>query len=251
MALAHRIIPVLLARGQMLVKGKQYNSGRIIGNVQQAAEINQARGVDEMVVLDVAATLRRSIPDYELIRNLTAKCFMPIAAGGGVTSVEQVRLLLANGADKVVIGTAAMETPELISQCAQRFGSQAVVVSVDVVHDVNNWYVATRCGSQVYFQSAVSFAKEMEARGAGEILLNSVKNDGMLCGYDIGIIRKVAKALSIPVIASGGCGSYEHMHRALTAGACAVAAGSFFQWTDATPRGAAEYLAKKGWVTRL
>lgn len=251
MGLAIRIIPVLLTRNQMLVKGKQFNSSRIVGNALQAAEINQAREVDEMLVLDVSATLRGSVPNYQLIRSLTEKCFMPIAAGGGVREMGHIQQLLANGADKVVICTAAIEKPELIKEASKKFGAQAVVVAIDVIHDVNHHYVATRCGTEIYFQSAVAFAKEMEALGAGELIVTGVKNDGMMGGYDLGIIKKIAKAVNIPVIANGGCGSYEHMHRALQAGASAVAAGALFQWTECTPRGAAEYLAKKGWETRL
>jgi cyclase len=251
MGLAVRIIPVLLARNRMLVKGKQFKSDRIVGNVQQAAEINQAREVDEMVVLDVSATEKGSIPNYQLIRSLTEKCFMPIAVGGGITELEHIRLLLANGADKVVIGTAAIENPDFIREASKRFGAQAIVIAVDAVHDVNNWYIACRNAKQIYFQSAVSFAEEMERLGAGEIMLTSVKNEGMMGGYDLGLIKKVAKAVSVPVIANGGCGTYEHMRRALAAGASAVAAGAMFQWTENTPKGAAEYLASKGLETRL
>ena len=251
MGLARRIIPVLLARNKMLVKGKQFNSSRIVGNVQQAAEIHQAREVDEMLVLDVSATPRGSVPNYLLIKSLTEKCFMPIAVGGGITAPEHVRMLLANGADKVVISTAAYENPSLIRECAAKFGNQAIVIAIDVTYDVNDWYVTTNCGGTVHMYSAVAFAKEMENCGAGELIVTGVKNDGMMGGYDLGILKKVAKAVNIPVIANGGCGSYDHMHRALQAGASAVAAGAFFQWADATPRGAAEYLAKKGWETRL
>lgn len=251
MALAHRIIPVLLMRGGQLVKGRLYNSDRVVGNVQQAAEIYQARGVDELIVLDVAATLRGHQPDLVMLRKLTEKCFMPITYGGGITSVEQVRKILASGADKVVIGTAAYEDPGLITRCAKKFGSQAICVSVDADFDGHGWFMSTRCGTVQHFFSPLAFAQDMEDRGAGELIVNAVKNDGMMCGYDLAIIRKIAKAVSVPVIASGGCGNYNHMHKALTAGASAVAAGAMFQFLDLTPRGAAEYLAAKGWEVRL
>lgn len=251
MGLAHRVIPVLLMRGSHLVKGKQFDSSRIVGNIYQAAEIHQARGVDEMVILDVAATTRGFGPDFLAMKELTRKCFMPIAVGGGVTTVTDVRELLANGADKVVIGTAAIEDPDLIGRCARKFGSQAVVVAVDVVYTGDNWFVTYRNGSRTETYSPVAFAQDMQARGAGELIVTAIKNDGMMNGYDLGLIRKIAKAVNIPVVASGGAGTYEDMHKALKCGASAVAAGAMFLWTDSTPRGAAEYLAEKGWEMRL
>lgn len=251
MSLTKRIIPVLLTRDGMLVKGKQFNSARVVGNVQQAAEIHQAREVDEMLVLDVGATRCHQTPDYGMVKRLTEKCFMPIAVGGGIRTIEHVRALLANGADKVVLGTVAMDDPKLIRTLADKFGSQAVVVAIDAVCEGNGWCITSRCGSETHFYSAVAFAKAMERAGAGELIVTNIKNDGMLRGYDIGLIKAIAKEVNIPVIANGGCGSYEHMHRALAAGASAVAAGAFFQWSDCTPLGAAQYLADKGWEVRL
>lgn len=251
MSLAHRIIPVLLMRDGMLVKGKKFNSQRVVGNIQQAAEIHQARGVDELIVLDVTATLNMREPNTAMIERLTEKCFMPIAAGGGVNCMEHVRNLIKNGADKVVIGTAAYDDPGFVTRAADKFGSQAIVVAIDVKYDGYNWCVATRCGSESKFYSPVAFAENMALHGAGELIVTCIDNDGMMNGYELGLIRKITKAVDIPVIANGGCGEYEHMHRALKAGASAVAAGAMFQWTDATPRGAAEYLSKKGWEVRL
>lgn len=252
MSLARRIIPVMLTRDGLLVKGKQFNSQRAVGNVMQAAEIYQMRQVDELVVLDVGATAR-GYPDVEMIKNLTERCFMPIAAGGGVNCLEHVRELLANGADKVVIGTAAFKTASLVRDAAKKFGSQAIVVAVDTIYDPNcsNWFLTTNCGAETHFYSPVQFAKDMEFHGAGELIVTNVLNDGMMKGYDLGLIRKIAKAVSIPVIANGGCGTYDHMDRALKAGASAVASGAMFQFLDLTPAGAAEYLADKGWEVRL
>lgn len=250
MGLAHRIIPVLLMRGSHLVKGKQFDSTRIVGNIYQAAEIHQARGVDEMVILDVAATARGFGPDYLAVKELTRKCFMPIAVGGGIRTVTDVRGLLANGADKVVIGAAAIEEPDLIGRCARKFGSQAIVVAVDATFIGSNWFITYRNGSRTELYSPVAFAKDMESRGAGELIVTSINNDGMMNGYDLNLVRKVAKAVDIPVVANGGAGNYEDMHKALKAGASAVAAGAMFLWAEATPRGAAEYLTEKGWEMR-
>lgn len=251
MSLAHRIIPVLLMRDGMLVKGKMFDSQRVVGNIQQAAEIHQARGVDELIVLDVQCGLHGIAPDIQTVKKLTDKCFMPIAAGGGITTIEQVHDLIANGADKVVIGTAAYDNPAFITRCAKHFGSQAITVAIDAIFDGHGWGVATRCGSKHNFYSPVTFAEEMESRGAGELIVTGVRNDGMMGGYDLAITRKIAKAVSIPVIANGGAGTYEHMHRVLNVGADAVAAGAMFQFLDCTPRGAAEYLFEKGWEVRL
>lgn len=251
MGLARRIIPVLLMRDSELVKGKMFDSSRVVGHIQQAADIYQARGVDELIVLDVGATLKKRPPDFELIRRLTDSCFMPVAAGGGIRNIRHVRDLLANGADKVVIGTCALTRRHLVAQCADKFGSQAITVAVDCRYDGHGWFVTSRCGTETWCWSPVDFAKEMERQGAGELIVTGILNEGMMGGYDIPLIRKIAKEVSIPVIANGGCGSYEHMHKALKAGADAVAAGAAFQFLDMTPRGAAEYLAAKGWETRL
>jgi cyclase len=251
MGLAHRVIPVLLKRGSFLVKGKKFDSRRVVGNVYQAASIYQARGVDELIVIDVGVTMNAMEPDYEAIKILTHDCFMPITVGGGIKSIDHVRRLLASGADKVVIGTGIFEDPTLVQKCARKFGSQAITVAIDVTYDGFNWFLTSRCGTETHFFSPVTFAEIQASKGAGELIVTSINNDGMMCGYDLGLIRKIAKAVDIPVIANGGAGTYRHMHSALKAGASAVAAGAMFQWTDQTPHGAAEYLAEKGWEMRL
>ena len=251
MSLAHRIIPVLLMRNGNLVKGKRFDSTRIVGNIFQAAEIHQARGVDEMLVLDVGATIKGLGPNYSIIRELTERCFMAITVGGGITCGDHVRELMNNGADKVVLGTIAYDDRSVVTRLANKFGSQAISIAIDVLFDGYSWCVVTHCGTRPHFFSPVAFAAEMESRGAGELIVTAIRNDGMMNGYDLGLIRKIAKEVSIPVVANGGCGSYEHMHRALKAGASAVAAGAFFQWTEGTPKGAAEYLNEKGWEVRL
>lgn len=250
MSLAKRIIPVLLARDGMLVKGKQFNSGRVVGYVQQAAEIHQGREVDEMLVLDVNATLCGRDPDYEMVKGLTEKCFMPIAVGGGVQTIEHVRRLLASGADKVVIGSYAHNHLKEIDVLAGKFGSQAIVVAIDAVKTASGWVPTSHCGREQYPYCAVTYAMALENSGVGEIIVTNIKNDGMMKGYDLSLIRAISERVDVPIIANGGCGTYEHMHQALKMGASAVAAGAMFQFLDLTPKGAAEYLAKKGWVTR-
>lgn len=252
MALAKRIIPVLLAREGNLVKGKQFDSSRVVGNALQAANIHAARGVDELVVLDVGATRFKRGPDIEFMRKLAEECHIPVAVGGGVHEVWHVKELLANGADKVIIGAEATRNPEFITECADKFGSQAITVAVNIHRSPDltpRWHVNGYGTIRGY--DALWFIKLMQARGAGELFLNCIDYDGMMKGYDLKLIAKVTEIAKVPIIICGGAGKYLDMHQALRTGADAVAAGALFQFTDATPRGAAEYLAKKGWEVRL
>lgn len=236
MMLAVRIIPTLLHRGETLVKGKQFQSWRSVGHVQQAARIHAMRGVDELIILDIGATPEGRHPDFALVEKLTDGNFCPVTVGGGVKTVEDVKLLLRAGADKVAIGKCAVNNYFFLRAVASAVGSQAVVASLDVRN--GSWWIAES-------------AALLESRGAGEILLTSIDREGMMEGYDLDLIKAVSEAVSIPVIAHGGCGTYQHMLEAIQAGASAVAAGAMFQFTDNTPRGAAEYLAAKGIEVRL
>ena len=228
--LAHRIIPTLLYRGTTLVKGKGFDSTRSCGNIMQAAKIYSSREVDELILLDVSATPEGRTPNYSMIEKICEDNFSPITVGGGVKSVDDVQRLLNAGADKVAIGTKY----DIITECADRFGNQAIVASMNVTD-----------------QDAAMECLALEAMGAGEILLNSVERDGTMRGYDLDLIKRVCEAVEIPVIASGGCSGYEDMINALKAGASAVAAGALFQFTDCTPRGAAQYLHEHGVEVRI
>lgn len=244
-----RIIPTLLCRGRELVKGERFNSWRRVGTVMQAARVHQMRGVDELLLLDIDATVSGRGPDFDLIRDLTDECFMPITIGGGVRCVEDIQELLAAGADKVALNTTAFENPPLILEASRRFGAQAIVVSIDHAQDGT---VAIKSGTKPTSRDAVGWAIGAAYCGAGEIILSSIDRDGTMTGYDRTLIEKVSSAVSIPVIASGGCAGYADMAAILeSTEAHAVAAGALFQFTDATPRGAAEYLADKGFAVRL
>jgi cyclase len=247
MPLATRIIPTLLNRGGSLVKGRGFNHGRIIGHTLQAIRIYQGRGVDELIYLDVGATPAGRGPDVDLVSKFAHECFMPLTIGGGIRTLDHASQLIANGADKITVGTAAVEDPSLISAIAAKYGSQAVVVSIDV----KNGTVATHCGTVGQDLEPVSWAREVERRGAGEILLNVVERDGTLTGYDLDLIGSITDAVRLPVIACGGAGTYAHMKQALDAGAHAVAASALFCFTDATPQGAARYLDQHGYPVRL
>jgi len=232
--LAHRIIPVMLQRGSTLVKGRQFNSWRSVGHAQQAVAIHQARGVDELIYLDIGATPEGRGPDLENVRRLTAGCFMPITVGGGVRSMADVRGLLEAGADKIAIRTAG---PKLIEEAARVVGCQAIVAALDVRPED--------------YPTAWRKARELADAGAGEILLTSVEREGMMEGYDLELIHSVSTVVDVPVIAHGGAGTYAHLADAIHAGASAVAAGSMFQFTDQTPREAAQYLHINGIEARV
>ena len=230
MTLATRIIPTLLVRGRQLVKGKQFNSWRSVGDALQAMKIHQARGVDEIIYLDIAATPEGRGPDLKMVELMTRDCFCPITVGGGVRSVSDVQDLLNAGADKVAIKTAAYQNYHLVRDLADKFGSQAIVVAVDYIEAEAPWPIAMN----------------FEDQGAGEILLTCVDREGTMRGYDLSNVEEVVAYLDIPVIAHGGCSGYEDMCNAIQAGASAVAAGALFQFTDCTPRGAADYLSERG-----
>jgi imidazole glycerol-phosphate synthase subunit HisF len=247
-----RVIPTLLYKDFGLVKGVRFDSWRHIGSPMQAIKVYNMRGVDELVFLDVAATPNDRTPDFDLIDDLADDCFMPMAVGGGVRGVDNVRRLLQVGADKVVVGTIAVERPQVVAEAAARFGSQCIVVSIDTTAVAGATAVAIRCGTVPVERSPVDLAREMEQLGAGEILLTSIDRDGTMEGYDVETIAMVSEAVSIPVIASGGAGTYEHMAVALReGGASAVAAASMFQFTQHTPMEAKLYLRQQGFPVRL
>ena len=239
--LAHRVIPTVLLRGQQLVKGKQFQSWRSVGHAAQAARIYAARGCDEIILLDIAATPEGRGPDLDMVRVWTENNFSPITVGGGVRSADDVRALLAAGADKVAIGTCV----GIIDECARRFGSQAVVLSIDC------YYVPAFRDWDVGGYRAVDWAKICAEQGAGEILLTSIDREGTIEGYDLDLIRKVSAAVDIPVIAHGGCGTPQHMLEAIQAGASAVAVGAMFQFTDVTPKDCARYLVAHDVAARV
>lgn len=245
--LATRIIPSVLCRGRLLVKGERFNSWRTVGMAAQAVRIHQQRGVDELCLLDIGATPENRGPDLKMVEELSECCFSPLAVGGGVRTAQHVRDLLNAGADKVVIGTAAWEVPNLVREVADLVGCQAIVVAVDV----RDHRVVVRCGGQQIDLNPVDYARAAEKCGAGEILLTSVENEGRMVGYDLDLIAEVSRAVGIPVIAHGGCSGGDDMAAAVKAGASACAAGALFQFTDTTPRDCADALNGYGIPARI
>ena len=243
-----RIIPTLLYRDFGLVKGVRFDSRRAVGSAMQAIKVYNLRGVDELVFLDVTATLQERSPDLELVDELADDCFMPLAVGGGVRTVDDVGRLLSVGADKVVMNTVLVEDPDVVRQSAERYGSQCVVASIDVRRDGDGRPVAwTRSATVDTGRSPVDLARAAEQLGAGEILLTSIDRDGTMEGYDLDVTREVSRAVGIPVIASGGAGNYDDLAAAVQQGeASAVAAAAIFHFTQQTPMEAKHHLGGLG-----
>ena len=246
-----RVIPTLLHKDFGLVKGVAFDGRRAVGSPMQAVKVYEMRGVDELVFLDVAATPNGRSPDLALIDELADECFMPLTVGGGVTSVDDVGRLLQVGADKVCIGTAAVEQPGLVERAASRFGSQCIVVSVDTRRRGDEVEVVTRCGTARAEWSLEHVVRSMEQAGAGELLVQSVDRDGTMTGYDLDVLGRVAGVSTLPLIASGGAGTYHHMVEVLEIeGVGAVAAASMFHFTEQTPMGAKDALRSAGFPVR-
>lgn len=229
--LAKRIIPTILHKNGQLVKGQRFVNDRVIGRALQAARIHAMRGVDELMILDVGW----GEPSYKIVKSLSEHNFSPITVGGGIKTVEHVKELLRSGADKVCL-PALKTRAELIKEISEKFGKSTLCVSIDISGDKS---------------SIMDLVYSMEKLGSGEILLQSLEREGTLAGYDLNLIGNVCKNTPLPVIASSGCSGYKDMYHAIQAGADAVAAGALFQFTDSTPKEAAQYLHSKGVEVRL
>ena len=243
-----RVIPTLLWKDVGLVKGVSFDSWRRVGTVLPSIKVYNTREVDELILLDITANKTDREPDYAAIADLSAECFVPLTFGGGIRDIDSIRRVLQAGADKVAINTAAFENPKLISEAADRFGSQCVVISLDVRKESDGHYQCySHSGTKPTDKEVVTWAKEVERLGAGEILLTSIERDGTMLGYDCDLVRMVSEAVHIPVIASGGAGNYQHMLDVLQKGrASAVAAASIFHFTEMTPLEAKMFLGSHG-----
>jgi cyclase len=243
-----RVMPCLTIKNKRLVKSVQFDEHRNIGSYVAAARVFNGRDVDEMVVLDLDA--REQGIDPLILQEITKECFMPLAVGGGVKTIEDVQRLLDLGADKVVVNSGAIERPELIREASARFGAQCVVLSIDAKRVGDRWEVFSQSGRVATGLDPVTWAKQAQELGAGEIFLTSIDHDGVMEGYATELIQAVSQAVGIPVIASGGAGKAEHCLAAVQAGASAVCAASVFQYTQVTPRNIKDFLAQNGVDTR-
>ena len=248
-----RIIPTLLYKDFGLVKGINFNSSRRVGSVLPVIKIYNQREVDELFFVDINATITNTSIDLEMIKDISRECFVPLTVGGGIDSCSKVEDLLMSGADKISLNTAAFNNSNLITDIANRFGSQCVVVSIDVrKKNHKEWNCFSHSGSLPRDKDVVAWAKEVENRGAGEILLTSIDNDGTMQGYDLDLIKLVCESVKIPVIASGGARNFNDMRLAITkSGASAVAAASIFHFTEQTPLGLKSDLSNAGIAVRI
>jgi len=251
--LKKRIIPCLDINNGRVVKGINFINLIDAGDPAEQAKIYNDQGADEICFLDISASHEKRKTILEVVKKTTEKCFVPLTVGGGVRTVEDINNLLLAGADKVSINTAAVTNGNLIKESAQRFGSQCTVVAVDA-KKINNdkWEVFTHGGRKPTGKDVLKFVQKMEAFGAGEILLTSMDRDGTKKGYDLDLTKKVSNLVNIPVIASGGVGSLEHLHQGFKIGkASGVLAASIFHFGEYSIQDAKKYLDSKGIPVRI
>lgn len=252
MSLAHRIIPCLDTDGARVVKGVNFVGLRDAGDPAALAARYNAEGADELVVLDIAASRDRRPTFLETIRRVASELAIPLTAGGGIRSLDDARAVILAGADKVTINTAAVERPELISQLSREFGRQAVVLAIDAKRLNDHWDVMVRGGRESASLDALEWARRGVACGAGEILLTSVNRDGTQLGFDIPLTEAISRAVSVPVIASGGAKLPEHFAQVFSEGAAdAALAASIFHDNMQSIRELKQYLATRNIEVRL
>ena len=257
--IAKRIIPCMDVDKGRVVKGVNYVNLRDAGDPVEQARFYDAEEADELVFLDITASSDNRDIVLDMVRNTAEQVFIPFTVGGGIRTLDDIRAILKAGADKISINTAAVKTPDIINEGAKKFGSQCIVVAIDPKRSKT---IAE--GKRGYFEvhihggrtptgiDAIEFSREVEERGAGEIMLTSMDRDGTKDGYDLELLKAVTDAVNIPVIASGGVGTPEHIYEALTSGgASAALAASIFHYREYSIRGIKEYLAERGVPVRL
>lgn len=251
--LSVRIIPCLDVKNGRVVKGVNFVNLIDAGDPVEQAKAYEKQGADELVFLDITASSDNRDIMLDVVERTASECFMPLTVGGGLRTIEDIRKMLNAGADKVSLNTSAVKTPDLVSEASAKFGNQCIVVAIDAKSaGPGKWFVYTHGGRNKTDLDAVEWAKEMQRRGAGEILLTSMDADGTKDGYDIALTKAVSEAVTIPVIASGGCGNLQHMVDAVKYGkASAVLAASIFHFGQYTIRQAKEEMIKNGIPARL
>jgi len=252
-----RVIPCLDVKDGRVVKGVNFVNLRDAGDPVEAAVAYDAAGADELCFLDITASHEKRETIYDVVTRTAEACFMPLTVGGGVRTVDDIRRLLTCGADKVSINTAAVDRRGFVKEAAEKFGDQCIVVAIDAkkvskAGEKDRWEIFTHGGRNPTGLDAVAYAREVVALGAGEILLTSMDRDGTRKGYDLPLTRVIADAVTVPVIASGGVGTLEHLVEGIRDGhATAVLAASIFHFGEHSVREAKAYMAKAGLPTRL
>lgn len=250
--LAKRIIPCLDVKDGRVVKGVNFVNLRDAGDPVENAKVYNDEGADELVFLDITASHEKRKTMVDVVKRVAERVFMPFTVGGGISSNDDIRELLNAGCDKVSINTSAVEDPDLISRAGERFGSQCIVVAIDAKRNgPGSWEVFVRGGRESTGIDAVEWARKAERMGAGEILLTSMDRDGTKDGYDVELTRTISEAVSIPVIASGGCGNLEHFREALVEGkADAALAASVFHFKEFSINEVKTFLREHGVIVR-
>lgn len=252
MTLARRIIPCLDVDAGRVVKGIEFAELRDMGDPADLAARYNREGADEIVVLDISATVQGRATFLETIRRVAAQLNIPLTAGGGIRTMTNGRTVLRAGADKVTVNTAALERPQLISELSQQFGAQAVVLSLDVKRKGNSWEAYTHGGRAATGRDAAEWAAEAVSRGAGEILVTSIDKDGTRSGFDCELTAKITASVSVPVIASGGASTFENFHEVFAAGAAdAALAASIFHEKTHSIFSLKQFLSERGVPMRL
>jgi cyclase len=248
-----RVIPCLDVKDGRVVKGVNFVELRDAGDPVEQAKVYDAAGADELTFLDITASHEKRDIILDVVRDTAEHCFMPLTVGGGVRTLEDIRKLLLAGADKVSINTAAVRRRELVREAAEKFGAQCIVVAIDAkATGPGKWEIFTHGGREPTGLDAIEYAREVTALGAGEILLTSMDKDGTRSGFDIDLTRAISDAVSIPVIASGGVGSLDHLVAGIKEGhASAVLAASIFHFGEYTVAEAKEYMKAHGVDVRV
>ena len=250
--LKNRIIPCLDVKNGRVVKGINFVDLKDAGDPVEQAKIYSDGGADEICFLDITASNENRDTIYDVVKNTSKKCFVPLTVGGGVRSVDDISKLLNCGADKVSINTAAVQNVEVVVESSKKFGSQCIVVAIDAKKNENKWEVFTHGGRNNSGIDAIEFAKKMEECGVGELLVTSMDRDGTQIGYDIDLISKISLKVNIPLIASGGVGNLDHLVDGIKLGkASAVLAASIFHYGKYSIKEAKEYLKSKNVLVRL
>ena len=249
--LKNRIIPCLDVKNGRVVKGINFVDLKDAGDPVEQAKIYSASGADEICFLDITASNENRDTIYDVIERTSKNCFVPLTVGGGVRSVEDINKLLNCGADKVSINTAAVQNSKVVEESSKKFGSQCIVVAIDAKKNGESWEIFTHGGRKSTGIDAIHFASNMEKSGAGELLVTSMDKDGTQSGYDIELMKIISSNVNIPVIASGGVGTLDHLIEGIKSGASAVLAASIFHYGTYSVKEAKQYLASKDIPVRI
>jgi cyclase len=249
--LKNRIIPCLDVKNGRVVKGINFVDLKDAGDPVEQAKIYSDGGADEICFLDITASNENRDTIYDVVKETSKKCFVPLTVGGGVRSVDDINKLLNCGADKVSINTAAVQNPSVVKESSKKFGSQCIVVAIDAKKKGDTWEIFTHGGRKETGINAIEFALKMEKRGAGELLVTSMDKDGTQSGYDIELMKTISESVNIPVIASGGVGTLDHLVDGIKSGASAVLAASIFHYGTYSVNEAKQYLASKDIPVRI